>query len=205
MSLEDFNSTVNGILDPIFDNEMSVAALRLFLAIYGGLAAPKIPVSWGPYLANSYVRILVMVGIIWIFNKDPATAILVAVSYFLTMHYLMKNSLKQVSQTGVVSPEVTILVSGGGGPTIKPASVIKAEATLMQSSLESKKTHGFTTPPQALISSGPTASTGTNASTIPSGTSANVSSMMSLEPDNEGGVPLAFTPDAVHDLAAAPN
>ena len=51
MSLDDFNGTVNGFMDPFTSNEYIFTALNIFLGLYGSLAAPKIPVSWSPYLA----------------------------------------------------------------------------------------------------------------------------------------------------------
>jgi len=203
MSIDAFNDTVNGILDSVFANDTTVSILRLFLALYGGLAAPQVPPAWAPYLANSWIRMLVMILIIYIFNKDPATAILVAVGYYLTMHYLMKNSLAQVAQTGVVSQDIAVLISGGSGPTIKPSSVIQAEAEMMQSSVNASKATGFVVPPEAMMASGaPSTASNAGIPTLPSGTPANVSSMMSIQPETD--VPLAYTPDDVHDLAIAP-
>lgn len=204
MSLDDFNDTVNGFMDPFTSNEYIFTALNIFLVLYGSLAAPKIPISWSPYFANTWIRILVMIMIVWIFNKDPATSIMVAVSYYLTMHYLMKNSLNSIAQTGVVTPEIALLMSGGSGPTIKPASVVKSEAALMQASVDQARAPGFVTTPEALLSSGPVSTAATAAiPNVPSGTPANVSSMMASQPGG-GEIPLAYTPDDVHDLAVAP-
>ena len=144
-----------------------------------------------------------MTLIIWTFNKDPSISILVAVSYFLIMHNFMEKGMLSIAQTGVVPPEVAIMVSGGGGPGIKPQSIIQAEAALLQSAV-SGAISGYQTTPQALLSSGPV-STAANASIpmIPSGTPATNPSMMATQPES-GGIPVAFTPDDVHDLAVAP-
>ena len=96
-----------------------------------------------------------MIMIVWIFNKDPGTSIMVAVSYYLTVHYLMKNCLKRVAETGVVTREIALMISGGSGPTIKPASVVQSEAALMQASVNQQRAPGFVTTPEALLSSGP--------------------------------------------------
>ena len=160
---------------PFADNDFALSALKIFLTVYGGLAAPKIPLSWSPYFANTYTRILVMMLIIWFFNKDPAVAVLVAVSYYLSIHYLLNKGLQYTAQTGLVPPELSVLVSGGAGPSIKPTSVIQAEAALMQDSVTALRATGFVTPPEAVVS-GPVP-------TIPSGTPANVSSMMATYPE----------------------
>lgn len=201
--MDDFNSIVNGILDPLLDNEYAIGALRLFLAVYGAKAVPQLPPSWAPYVASTWARLLVMSLIIWIANKDPATAIMIAVCYYLTVHYVLKNGLAQIAQTGIVPQEISDMLSGALGPSIKPQSVVQAEATLMQQSVNSSRASGYLTAPESLLSSGPT-STGANAAipSIPSGTPSTSSSMMATQP--EGGVPHAFVPDDLHDLALAP-
>jgi hypothetical protein len=203
MSFNNFNDTVNDFLDPIFANPAILSTVKLFLVLYGALAAPKLPLMFGPYFANSYFRMAFMAFIIWIANKDPALAVVIAVGYALSMNYFVQNGLQQVSQTGVVSPDVAIVISGGGGPSIKPQSVIQAEAHLMQASVNNAKATGYVTPPEAVLTSGPP-STSSNAGipVIPAGQPATNPSMMAVNP--EGGVPHAFTPDSVHDLAVAP-
>jgi len=204
MSLYEFNDTVNSILMPVVSDNYVFSFLSLFLVLYGGYAAPKFPLQWSSYASNTWVRMLVMVLILWSFKKDPATGILIAVCYYLTLHYLVKSGLDSIAQTGVVSPEIALLLTGGSGPTIKPASVVQSEVALMQASVNQARAPGYVTTPEAVLSSGPV-STGAVASipTIPSGTPANSSSMMASDPEG-GGVPLAFTPDEVHDLAVAP-
>jgi hypothetical protein len=126
------------------------------------------------------------------------------VTYYLMVHYLVKNSLQNVAMTGIVTSDIATLISGGGGgPTIKPTSVVTAEASLMQASVNSARAPGYVTQPQALLSSGDSTGAGVAVSSVPSGTPANVSSMMSSS-SNKGGVPVAFTPDEVQDLAVAP-
>ena len=201
-SLSDFNDLVNDNLS-VLDNPYIAASLKLFLVLYGGLAAPKLPVRFGKFFSHSVFRMAVLALILWTGNKDPALSLVIAVSWLLTMDYFTKNSLKQVASTGNVSQDVSIIISGGGGPSIKSSSQIQAEASLMQAAVTAGKAPGFVTPPEAVLTSGPT-STGSNASipTVPSGNAANNPSMMSAEP--EGGVPLAFTPDSIQDLAVAP-
>jgi len=201
MSWDNFNHTVNGFLDPVFDNDVLRYMIQLFVIVFGGLAAPQIPPTWAPYLSNTYVRILVMITAVWLFDKDPATGILIAVGYFLTINYLLKNNLALTARTRIVSPALVSLLSGGAGPSIKPASVVQAEAQLMQSSIGGGST-GFVTVPEATLSTA--TSTGASAAipTYPSGTPATVSSMMATHP--AGGVPNAYTPDTLHDFAAVP-
>jgi hypothetical protein len=196
------NRTVNSVLDPILGNPYISATLKIFLMLYGTLAAPRIPAKYGHYFSNSYVRVFVMAMIMWIFNHDPSLSILIATVYFMVMNYTTRNAVQQAVNSGFVSPDVSVVISGGSGPNIKPQSVVEAEASLMQSSVNSAKATGFVTVPSAMLDSGD-ASTAANAGipTVPSDTPANVSSMMAQTPVSANGVPFAFTPDGVFDLA----
>jgi hypothetical protein len=201
--MNDFNNTVNSILDPILGNDYIRSSLYLFFIVYGSLAAPSLPPRLAPLFSNSIFRMTIMALVVWIWNKDPAVAIMVAVSYFITMHYLMQNGLAEILRTGIVSPEVAIMISGGGGPSLKPSSVIQAEAQLMQASVNNSKSPGFISAPEALLSSGPVSTTAVaGIPSVPSETKATTASMMATYP--EGGMPQAFTPDDIHDLAIAP-
>jgi hypothetical protein len=193
----DFNNQVNGILDPIYSNQILFNGLKMILLIYGSLAAPRLPPSFAPYLASTYARIAIMAFIIWIWNKDPGVAIAVAVVYYLTLHYLMQNSLQQVADTGLVSEDVSVLVSGANGPTIKPASVVLAEKQMMQQSVNASG-HA----PQAMLATGPSTPGFVTVPTVPSGTPSNVPSMMDVSAGSS--VPQATVPDHVQNLAAAP-
>jgi hypothetical protein len=171
--MNEFNNSVNAILNPIFDNEIGNAVLKISLILYGAMAAPRLPVALSPYISNAWVKILIMILIIWIWNKDPGVAILVAVGYYLTIHYILKNGLEWVERTGVVPTGLSNVLSGSTVPI--PAAVTS----------ESKSTNASA-----------------EISTSPSHTAANVPSMMDVTSSN--GTPKAFTPEHIHDFAAAP-
>lgn len=203
MDFSQLNNSLNNVLDPIFGTKLGKGFLMMFLFMFGGLAAPKLPLSWAPVFTNSLFRVLFLAMLVWISNKDPTVAIVCAGVFMLTMHYFTQNAIKHVAQTGVVSPEVAIVISGGSGPSIKSKDVVQAEARLMQASVDASKAAGFVTPPQATLSSS-TSNTIANTSipNVPSGTPATSTSMMAASPS--GGIPTAVTPDHVHDLAKAP-
>lgn len=192
------NDSVNSVLDPVFQNDTLSAFIKLFLVLYGGYAAPQLPVSFAPYMANTYTRIAIMVMLIWIWNHDPGVAIVVSVCYYLSLHYLMKNGLSQIAQTGTVSEDISNLISGGPNLTIKPSSVIRAEAQMMQASVNASAGSG----PQAMLSSGVSTASSAVIPNVISSTSANAPTMMDVHPEHS--VPLAHTPDDIHSLAVAP-
>lgn len=197
-----FNSTTNSVLDPVFANPAIASTLKLFLVLYGGLAAPSIPSKVAPLFTNSLFRIFIMFLIVWTFNHDPALSIIVAVVYFLSLTYLVKNSLAQVQQTGVVTPEIALVISGGNGPSIKSSSVKQQEASLMQSSVDASKSPGYLVSPEAVLDGPGSTVASAHIPTTPSGNLAENPSMMASSPD--GGVPLAYSSESLSGLASVP-
>ncbi|RKO94514.1 hypothetical protein BDK51DRAFT_33568 [Blyttiomyces helicus] len=143
---EQFNDTVNSLMDPFTANVSFAGALKVFLAVYGLLAAPRLSPKFGPLFSNSFFRIGVMAMIVWVYNHDPALAILIAVSYFLSINYILKNSLKEIAVTRIVTPEIATTISGGSGPGIKTTSVKHAEAIMMQASVNAAHSPGMLMP-----------------------------------------------------------
>lgn len=130
-NIKKFNDLVNPYLS-VLDKPYVSSVLKLVLILYGSLAAPSIPVSFGPVFSNTFFRIGVMAVIAWVGNHDPALALIIAVVYFMSIKYLTKNALQQVADTGKVSTEVKILISGGSGPSVKPEAVVQMEHAEMQ-------------------------------------------------------------------------
>lgn len=82
-----YNSQVNAVLSPL-DNPYVSGLLRIFLIVYGGLAAPHLPpavLKWFDYVP---FRILLLALIVWTANHDPAIAVLIAVAFFVSVNTL---------------------------------------------------------------------------------------------------------------------
>ena len=137
-----FNKIVNSELDLVFGIPFIAFAIKCLLAVYGGALAPKLPVSWAPILSNSYFRIGYMMLIIWVFQHDPTIAILIAIVYFVSMDHLMKHSIQSVAVSGVVTPAVATLLSGGGGPGIKSSDTLVSEAVTFQNQVNVSRAPG---------------------------------------------------------------
>ncbi len=82
-----YNALVNGYMAPLETPVLS-AVLRLFLVLYGGLAAPSLPPAILKLFDNAAFRIAVMALIVWTANKDPATAILISVGFVVGFNTL---------------------------------------------------------------------------------------------------------------------
>ncbi|KAI8823802.1 hypothetical protein BJ741DRAFT_672044 [Chytriomyces cf. hyalinus JEL632] len=69
----------------------------------------------------------------WIFNHDPAIAVLVAVVYFVAMDRLMQSHINKATRTGVVTPTTATLLSGRSGPAVvKSYAQTQKEAATFQ-------------------------------------------------------------------------
>lgn len=202
-NIKKFNDLVNPYLS-VLDKPYVSSVLKLVLILYGSLAAPSIPVSFGPVFSNTFFRIGVMAVIAWVGNHDPALALIIAVVYFMSIKYLTKNALQQVADTGKVSTEVKILISGGSGPSVKPEAVVQMEHAEMQaivaeglhSAANYIKAASISTP-----ESSPAVSSPSGPAPVPSSAPAPTPSP-SPPPKMEAPVP-ASTMSSTH--AAAPN
>ena len=204
MDFRNFNDSINSALSPFFDNPYLSGFLKLSLVVLGGLAAPKITPKYGHIFSNTYFRLAIMILIIYTFNHDPALSIITAVTYFIVMEHVVKNAVKEASATGVITPAIASILSGGSGPSIKSEPVKQAEAVSLQTAVDASKAAGFVTSvPQAVMSSGPV-STASEAAipTQPSGVPASATTMIV---EGEGGAPEPYTPDGIASLAEAPN
>lgn len=85
--LRSYNSDINSALSPL-ENPGVAAVLRLFLVLYGGLAAPHLPNSVLKWFDFVPFKLLVLFLIVWSANHDPAIAILIAVGFFVSMNTL---------------------------------------------------------------------------------------------------------------------
>jgi hypothetical protein len=137
--ISEFNSFVNSILDPINTNVYFNGFLKIFLILYGTLAAPRISPSVAHIFSHSLFRLTVMALIVWVYTSDPALSILIAIMYFTTMTYITKNVVEKLYTDGEVSSELASVISGGDGPGIKTDVDKETDATLIQNSLDITK------------------------------------------------------------------
>jgi hypothetical protein len=98
MSLFDsarFDSRVNGILSGIYSNDYLHSALIIFLIVYAGYAAQRLP----PYILRlfdySVVKMLIFFLIAYTANRNPTVAIIAAIGMMVTLFALNKLKLDQ--------------------------------------------------------------------------------------------------------------
>merc|ERR1711871_1443687 len=80
-----YMDTVKKYLDMIFENEHSATILSLFLVLYGGLAAPKLPNFIIKLFNNSIFRLVILSLVAYGGNKNPKVALIIALAFVITM------------------------------------------------------------------------------------------------------------------------
>lgn len=82
--------TADSYLSVLHTNPYVYATLTIFLILYAGMAAPKLP----PYIAslfeNTIFKVLIMFLILAVRNYNPTVALLVAVGFLISMQTLSK-------------------------------------------------------------------------------------------------------------------
>ena len=76
---------VKKYLDIAFTEPHARTILTMFLVLYGGLAAPKLPKMIHSLFENSIFRVLILSIIVYTGQKDPTLAILVAVVFLISL------------------------------------------------------------------------------------------------------------------------
>ncbi len=83
------------MLDNFFSGKVTTAVTSMFLVLYAGMASPELPSVIKKMFNNSIFRILILSLIVYKGNKDPQLAIIIAISFTITMNYLRDNELKE--------------------------------------------------------------------------------------------------------------
>ena len=85
--------TIDNALSTVFKNRYSSTLITLFLVVYSGLVAPKLPNVIVKLFDNPIFRILILSLIVYNGNKDPQFAIMIAVGFTVTMNMVSKQKL----------------------------------------------------------------------------------------------------------------
>lgn len=103
---QQFDSTVRGVLP--LDNEYVSAALSLFLIIYSGMVAPKLPERVARLFGQTWFRVLVFFLIAYTSRKNPTVAIIAAVGLLVSLQTLQKYDTQRKMQNIVENEEMVV-------------------------------------------------------------------------------------------------
>ena len=79
---------VDTTLASIFANKYASSAITLFLVLYGGLAAPKLPKFMVKLFENPIFKIVILSLIVYNGNRDPKFAIMIGVAFTVTLNMI---------------------------------------------------------------------------------------------------------------------
>jgi len=79
-----FDSIVNQYLS-VFDNEYASAGLSLFLALYAGLAAPRLPENIARLFDNNMFKFVIFFLIVYSSRKNPTIATIAAIGVMVSL------------------------------------------------------------------------------------------------------------------------
>jgi phage-related protein len=93
----------------ILDNPYAKNIIKMFLVLYAGLAAPRLPAFLAGLFNNALFRIVVLFLIAYLGLKDTSIALLSAVAFTLSIIFLKKaettNSIYSALQSAVDTPQ----------------------------------------------------------------------------------------------------
>jgi hypothetical protein len=93
--MEQFDNTVTGALSFIDNNQYLSASLTLFLVLYAGYAAPKLPEFVLDLFDNPIVKLVVFFLVAYSAKKNPTVAIIAAIGLMVTLHTVSRVKLNR--------------------------------------------------------------------------------------------------------------
>ena len=94
-----YNADINDALSPL-DNPPIAAFLKLFLVLYGGMAASHLPESILKWFTFVPFKIFILFLIVYTGSKDPSISILIACCFYATMNVINgKKAFEQFEES----------------------------------------------------------------------------------------------------------
>ena len=86
---------VDSLFKTLDSDKIISSVLSLFLVLYGGLAAPKLPNSIAKLFKNTVFRLLILSLVVYMTSKDTSTSILIVVAFVISMQTLSYQESKK--------------------------------------------------------------------------------------------------------------
>ena len=94
--VDEITQTIDKVLKPIFSDKVSAAVITLFLVLYGGLAAPKLPKSIANLFKSKLFKLIILTFVAYTASKNASIAIITAVALVISMQTLSKYDRSDV-------------------------------------------------------------------------------------------------------------
>jgi len=98
--MDEFNRVVNEALS-VLDNQIVSSVLGLFLVLYAGLAAPKLPRSIAKLFDNPIFRIIVLFLVAFMASKNKSVALIAAVGLVISFQTLNRHKMNDQLITAI--------------------------------------------------------------------------------------------------------
>jgi hypothetical protein len=98
--MDEFNRVVNEALS-ILDNQIVSSVLGLFLVLYAGLAAPKLPRSIARLFDNPVFRVIVLFLVAFMASKNKSVALIAAVGLVVSFQTLNRHKMNDQLITAI--------------------------------------------------------------------------------------------------------
>ena len=86
-------TALNEMLEKLFKNNVSGNIINLFLVLYAGLAAPKLPYFIKKIFKHFIIKAMVLGLIVYQSYKNYSMSLLIAISFMLTLDYLNQSEI----------------------------------------------------------------------------------------------------------------
>ena len=98
--MDEFNRVVNEALS-VLDNQIVSSVLGLFLVLYAGLAAPKLPRSIAKLFDNPIFRVIVLFLVAFMASKNKSVALIAAVGLVISFQTLNRHKMNDQLITAI--------------------------------------------------------------------------------------------------------
>ena len=106
------------ILDKLLSNEYVLTSLKVFLALYAAMAAPRLPSEVLNLFSNPLVKIAWAAVIVILATKKPDLALIVAVAFVVTLETLNKQNLYKTLHSSNAPKQISWLPSTKSTPQV---------------------------------------------------------------------------------------
>jgi hypothetical protein len=83
------------MISEVLDNKYVTTGITVILGLYAALLGPNLPPFIQKLFTNTIFRICVLFLVVVSGNKDPKTAIMIAVAFVLTLDYIYAQQAKE--------------------------------------------------------------------------------------------------------------
>lgn len=133
--MDEFNRVVTEALS-VLDNQIVSSVLGLFLVLYAGLAAPKLPRSIAKLFDNPIFRVIVLFLVAFMASKNKSVALIAAVGLVVSFQTLNRHKMNDQLITAIEDQGESEAYMEESAPVIAEETAEEAAITGVMNSSE---------------------------------------------------------------------